>query len=70
MKHDDAGLWLEACEYEYNALQQHNVWELCELPAGHKAVGCCWVYRIKTNSDSTVEKYWARLGIHAGRNAT
>jgi len=59
MKHDDAGLWLEACQYEYNALQQHNVWELCELPAGRKAVSCCWVYRIKTNSDGTVEKYWA-----------
>ena len=61
MKRDDAGLWLEACEYEYNALQQHNVWELCELPAGRKAVGCRWVYRIKTNSDGTVEKYRARL---------
>ena len=61
MKRDDAGLWLEACQYEYNALQQHNVWELCELPAGRKAVGCRWVYRIKTNSDGTVEKYRARL---------
>jgi len=59
MKHDDVGLWLEACQYEYNVLQQHNVWELCELPAGHKAVGCHWVYCIKTNSDGTVEKYQA-----------
>jgi len=25
MKCDDAGLWLEACQYEYNVLQQHNV---------------------------------------------
>src|SRR3984893_6566487 len=61
MRCDDAGLWLEACQYEYNALQQHDVWELCELPTGRKAVGCRWVYRIKTNSDGTVEKYRARL---------
>ena len=61
MRHDDARLWLEACQYEYNVLQQHDVWELCELPTGHKAVSCRWVYHIKTNSDSTVEKYWAQL---------
>ena len=37
MRRDDAGLWLEACQYEYNALQQHDVWELCELPT-HRVV--------------------------------
>ena len=61
MRRDDAGLWLEACQYEYNALQQHDVWELCELPTGSKAVSCRWVYHIKTNFEGTVEKYWARL---------
>src|ERR1700730_3677369 len=62
MRRDDAGLWLEACQYEYNALQQHEVWDLWELPTGRKAVGCRWVYRIKTNSDGTVEQDQARLG--------
>ena len=61
MKRDDAGLWQEASQQEYNALLEHGVWELCELPPGRKAVGNRWVYRIKTNSDGTVNKYKARL---------
>ena len=50
MKRDDAGLWQEASQYEFDALQKHDVWELCELPPGRKAVGCRWVYRIKTST--------------------
>jgi len=61
MKRDDAELWHKASQDEYNALHEHGVWELCELPPGQKAVGCHWVYRIKTNSDGTVEHYKARL---------
>jgi len=61
MTRDDAGLWHDASQQEYDALHQHGVWELCELPPGRKAVGCRWVYRIKTNADGTVERYKARL---------
>ena len=61
MKRDDAGLWHKASQDEYNALHEHGVLGLCELPPGWKAVGCCWVYRIKTNSDGTVEHYKAHL---------
>ena len=50
MSWDDAGLWHEASQQEYNALLEHGVWELCELPPGRKAVGCRWVYRIKMKS--------------------
>ena len=58
---DDAGLWHEASQQEYDALLKHGVWELCELPTGRKAVACRWVYRIKTNTDGSVERYKARL---------
>ena len=61
MKRDNSRLWQEASQQEYNAHLEHGVWELCELPPGWKAVGNCWVYRIKTNSDGTVNKYKARL---------
>ena len=40
---------------------QHGVWDLCELPKGWKALACRWVYRIKTNTDGSIERYKARL---------
>lgn len=32
-----------------------------EIPAGKNAIGCKWVYKIKYKSDSTIERYKARL---------
>ena len=61
MSQDDAGLWHEASQQEYNALLEHGVWELCELPPGRKAVGCRWEYCIKMKSDGSVDRYKARL---------
>src|SRR5271169_3517065 len=48
MSRDDAGLWHEASQLEYDSMHKHGVWELCELLAGRKAVACCWVFCIKT----------------------
>lgn len=61
MSRDDAGLWHEAAQLEYNSLEQHETWDLAELPSGRKAVGCRWVFRVKENADGTVERYKARL---------
>uniref|UniRef100_A0A2N9GXF4 Reverse transcriptase Ty1/copia-type domain-containing protein n=1 Tax=Fagus sylvatica TaxID=28930 RepID=A0A2N9GXF4_FAGSY len=36
-------------------------WDLVDLPAGKSAIGCKWVYKIKTRSDGTVDRYKARL---------
>ena len=61
MTRDDARLWQEASQQEYDALMQHGVWDLCELPKGQKAVACRWVYHIKTNTDGSIERYKAWL---------
>jgi hypothetical protein len=61
MNSNTAGLWHDASQQEYDALNQHGVWELCELPPGQKAVSCRWVYCVKMNADGTVDRYKARL---------
>ena len=42
-------------------LKKNNVWELTMLPPVKKAIGCKWVYKIKTHSDGSIERYKARL---------
>lgn len=53
--------WLEAMQQEYNDLLTKNTWTLTPLPSHRKAIGCKWVFRVKENSDGTLNKYKARL---------
>ena len=53
--------WLQAMETEMRSLKSNDVWELVELPAGKKAVGSKWVYKVKTGADGSLERYKARL---------
>jgi hypothetical protein len=34
---------------------------LVPLPPSNSVIGCHWVYKIKTNSDGSIERYKARL---------
>lgn len=53
--------WCKAMLTEIIAFEASNTWEIVPLPAGKKAVGCKWLYKVKYNSDGTVERYTARL---------
>ena len=44
-----------------DALLKTGTWDLVDLPAGKSTIGCKWVYKIKTRSDGTVDRYKARL---------
>jgi len=46
---------------ELSALHKTNAWDLVPLPPGKSVVGCRWVYKIKTNSDGSIERYKVRL---------
>ncbi|BBH04611.1 RmlC-like cupins superfamily protein [Prunus dulcis] len=54
-------LWQEAMDKEIQALEQNNTWSITPLPAGKHPIGCKWVYKVKYNSDGSVERYKARL---------
>ena len=56
MEGPDAAKWKTAAEKEITQIMAHETWQVTELPAGAKPIGCKWVFRIK--SDGT---YKARL---------
>ena len=46
---------------ELDALHETGTWDLVDLPSGKSAIGCKWVYKIKTRSDGTIDRCKARL---------
>ena len=46
---------------EMESLYKNDVWELVELPKDRKAVGSKWVFKLKTDSNGSVERHKARL---------
>ena len=46
---------------ELQALEKAQTWELVTLPPGKTTVGCKWVYKIKTKSDGSIDRYKACL---------
>ena len=46
---------------ELDALHKTRTWDLVDLPSGKSVIDCKWVYKIKTRSDGTIDRYKARL---------
>jgi len=53
--------WIEAMENEINSLSSSDTWKIVDLPAGRKAIGCRWVYDIKTDIEGNIIRFKARL---------
>jgi hypothetical protein len=65
--------WRAAMEEEMRCIICNNTWELSALPAGHRAIGLKWVFKVKRDPDGNVVKHKARLvakGYHRGRVLT
>ena len=46
---------------ELDALTKNHTWDLITLPSGQSVVCCKWIYKIKTCSDGSIERYKAHL---------
>jgi hypothetical protein len=57
----DAHLWHAATLEEFNALLENGTFEPVRLPAGRRAIGCRWVFKLKHKQDGSVDCYKARL---------
>ncbi|KAK0603909.1 hypothetical protein LWI29_010028 [Acer saccharum] len=53
--------WRQAMSEECNALIKNGTWELVRSTPSINVIGCKWIFRIKRNSDGTVDRYKARL---------
>ena len=52
---------------EYSTLLRNNMWSLVDLLASRKVTRCKWVFKVKENSDGSINKYKARIiakGFH------
>ena len=46
---------------ELDVLTKNHTWDLVTLPPEQSVVGCKWIYKIKTRSDGSIERYKACL---------
>ena len=46
---------------ELDALTKNHTWNPVTLPPRQSMIGCKWIYKIKTHSDGSIERYKARL---------
>ncbi|XP_033138570.1 uncharacterized protein LOC103844422 isoform X1 [Brassica rapa] len=57
----DSKEWRDACVDELKSIEKNGTWTLIDLPVGAKQIGLKWIFKIKRNSDGSINKYKARL---------
>ncbi|KAA3477498.1 Retrovirus-related Pol polyprotein from transposon TNT 1-94 [Gossypium australe] len=55
--------WTVAAQAEYAASIANNTWDLVPLPAGRRAVGYKWIFKIKRHADGSIARYKGRLVV-------
>lgn len=53
--------WIAAMKDEYTALVNNDTWRLVQRPLNRNVIDNRWVYKIKRNTDGSIDRYKARL---------
>ena len=61
MMSPDSAKWLEAMKSEMGSMYENKVWTLVDLPYDRQAIENKWIFKRKTDADSSVIIYKARL---------
>jgi len=57
----DSEKWLEAMKSEIGSMYENKVWTLVDLPDDWQAIENKWIFKRKTDADSSVTIYKARI---------
>ena len=57
----DSAKWLDAMKSEMGSMYENKVWTLVDLPDDRQAILKKWIFKSKTDTDSSVTMYKARL---------
>ena len=47
-------VWKDACQDEISSIIRNKTWDLVDLPEGAKIIGLKWIFKIKRNSDGSI----------------
>lgn len=61
MAGENAAEWHKAMVEEMNSLKGNGTWRAVYLPAGRKAIGSRWVFKVKHLPDGAIERFKARV---------
>ena len=61
MMSPDSAKWLEAMKSEMRSMYENKVWSLIDLPNDRRAIEIKWIFKRKTDADSSVTIYKARI---------
>ena len=61
MMSPDSAKWLEAMKSEMRSMYENKVWTLIDLPNDRRAIEIQWIFKRKTDADSSVTIYKARI---------
>ena len=61
MMSPDFDKWLEAMKPEIGSMYENKVWTLIDMPDDRQAIENKWIFKRKTDADSSVTIYKARL---------
>lgn len=63
MSSPDSSSWRAAMAEEAATLQEIPTWKLVPRPTSTNVMGCCWVFRIKHDTQQLIMKYKAHLVV-------
>ena len=61
MMSPDSAKWIEDMKSKMGSMYENKVWTLVDLPDDRQAIENKWIFKRKTNADSSVTIYKARL---------